>query len=110
MVFEKRNTDTNSIAPVPRKKEGRAARLAAMMESQGISTEGTALEGLIQQEREALPGENAGAEDVNDTNLAAAVEANPILKLETEEAESPSTGASRGAQLTETPLREEVPA
>lgn len=40
-------------APVPRKKEGRAQRLAVMMEEQGMSTEGTALEGLLQQEREA---------------------------------------------------------
>ncbi|PSR84449.1 cytidine deaminase-like protein [Coniella lustricola] len=44
----------NGRAPVPRKKEGRAARLAAMMESQGMTTQGTALEGLLQQEREAI--------------------------------------------------------
>lgn len=52
----------SSVAPVPRKKEGRAARLAAMMESQGMSTEGTALEGLLQQEREAMERENATAD------------------------------------------------
>lgn len=46
---------------MPRKKEGRAARLAAMMESQGMTTEGTALQGLLQQEREALEREKAVA-------------------------------------------------
>lgn len=50
-------------APVPRKKEGRAARLAAMMESQGMSTEGTSLEGVLSQEQER--DEKAGAEDTN---------------------------------------------
>ncbi|CAN8100033.1 unnamed protein product [Discula destructiva] len=53
----------NGRAPVPRKKEGRAARLAAMMESQGMKTEGTALEGLLQQEREALEREKAVADE-----------------------------------------------
>lgn len=58
----------NGRAPVPRKKEGRAARLAAMMESQGMSTEGTALEGVLQQEREAsemAPGEDASGEQLS---------------------------------------------
>lgn len=50
-------------APVPRKKEGRAQRLAVMMEEQGMSTEGTALEGLLQQEREAQ--EKAAARAAN---------------------------------------------
>lgn len=53
-----------ATAPVPRKKEGRAARLAAIMESQGMSTEGTALEAVLQQEREAL--EKAVAEDIQE--------------------------------------------
>lgn len=81
-----------------------------MMESQGMSTEGTALEGLIQQERETLPGENAGAEDADAATLAAAMEAKLKLKLETEEAGSPNTGDAEGTQPTETPLREGVPA
>ncbi|KAK2601169.1 hypothetical protein N8I77_010639 [Diaporthe amygdali] len=50
----------NGRAPVPRKKEGRAQRLAVMMEEQGMSTEGTALEGLLQQEREAQEKAAAG--------------------------------------------------
>ncbi|KKY38914.1 putative trna-specific adenosine deaminase-like protein [Diaporthe ampelina] len=53
----------NGRAPVPRKKEGRAQRLAVMMEEQGMSTEGTALEGLLRQEREAQ--EKAAARAAN---------------------------------------------
>ncbi|KAL1863965.1 tRNA(adenine34) deaminase [Diaporthe australafricana] len=58
----------NGRAPVPRKKEGRAQRLAVMMEEQGMSTEGTALEGLLQQEREAQ--EKAAAEGANGGSTA----------------------------------------
>lgn len=65
--FPKLNTEqvvANPVtAPVPRKKEGRAQRLAVMMEEQGMSTEGTALEGLLQQEREAQ--EKAAARAAN---------------------------------------------
>lgn len=58
----------NGRAPVPRKKEGRAQRLAVMMEEQGMSTEGTALEGLLQQEREAQEkaANGGGTTDGND--------------------------------------------
>lgn len=75
-----------------------------------MSTEGTALEGLLQQEREVMSGENAGAEDADAATLAAAVGARLKLKLEAEEAEPPSTGTAEDARPTETPLREEVPA
>lgn len=60
---------------MPRKKEGRAARLAAMMESQGMKTEGTALAGLLQQEREAL--EKAATEENGPEDPVAEVEARP---------------------------------
>lgn len=56
----KQGVANNVKAPVPRKKEGRAQRLAVMMEEQGMSTEGTALEGLLQQEREAQEKAAAG--------------------------------------------------
>lgn len=74
------NNDIGIIAPVPRKKEGRAARLAAMMESQGMTTEGTALQGLLQQEREALEREKAaatenGSVDLDDVSVKGPAEA-----------------------------------
>lgn len=62
---------TCTPAPVPRKKEGRAARLAAMMESQGMTTQGTALEGLLQQEREASETELATATESGSTGTDA---------------------------------------
>lgn len=87
-------------APVPRKKEGRAQRLAVMMEEQGMSTEGTALEGLLQQEREAQEkaaawaANGGGATDGNDAipngtdqqtdapNALAALEAKVYAEIE----------------------------
>ncbi|KAJ4386160.1 tRNA(adenine34) deaminase [Gnomoniopsis smithogilvyi] len=65
----------NGRAPVPRKKEGRAARLAAMMESQGMTTEGTALQGLLQQEREALEREKAATAENGTIDTAVEAEA-----------------------------------
>lgn len=67
---------------MPRKKEGRAARLAAMMESQGMKTEGTALAGLLQQEREAL--EKAAAEENGSDDPSAEVDAKIDGGLENE--------------------------
>lgn len=75
-----------------------------------MSTEGTALEGLLQQEREVMSGENAGAEDADAATLAAALDAKLKLKLETGEAEPPSTGTAEDVRPTETPLREGIPA
>ncbi|KAH8762161.1 hypothetical protein F5883DRAFT_424573 [Diaporthe sp. PMI_573] len=90
----------NGRAPVPRKKEGRAQRLAVMMEEQGMSTEGTALEGLLQQEREAQEkaaawaANGGGASDGNDSvpngtdqqtdapNALAALEAKVYAEIE----------------------------
>ncbi|KUI64124.1 tRNA-specific adenosine deaminase 2 [Cytospora mali] len=82
----------NGRAPVPRKKEGRAARLAAMMESQGMSTEGTALEGVLQQEREAqeqapaedASGEQPTADSVTDQSGTEVDSATPKAKLDAE--------------------------
>lgn len=81
-----------------------------MMESQGMSTEGTPLEGLLQQEREALPGENAGAEDADPAALEAALEAKLKIKSDTEEAEPPRTVAAEDTPSTELPLQEKVTA
>lgn len=75
-----------------------------------MSTEGTALEGLLQQEREALSGENAGAEDANSATLAATLEAKLKPKLEKDEAKSPNTTAAEGTGPAEMPLREEATA
>ncbi|KAK7731095.1 tRNA(adenine34) deaminase [Cytospora paraplurivora] len=110
----------NGRAPVPRKKEGRAARLAAIMESQGMSTEGTALEAVLQQEREAL--EKAAAEDAkeeqrtadqNGTNWQTASvgpAATPEAKLDAEPAERREADDARTLVHAEEaqPLQEDV--
>lgn len=76
-----------------------------------MSTEGTALEGLLQQERETLSGENAGTEDADTAALAAAIEEKLKLKMEAKGAEcAASTGTIEGVQTTEVPLKEGVPA
>ncbi|KAG8167837.1 hypothetical protein KVR01_003526 [Diaporthe batatas] len=104
----------NGRAPVPRKKEGRAQRLAVMMEEQGMSTEGTALEGLLQQEREAQEkAANGGAiTDGNDSvpngtdqqtdapNALAALEAKVYAEIEKKKqaTKAQSVGGDKTAQ------------
>lgn len=73
-----------------------------------MSTEGTALEGLLQQEREALVGENASVEDIDPAVLAAAVEARLKLKMDAEKAKPPNTDDADGPKPTETPLPKQV--
>ncbi|ROV94924.1 hypothetical protein VSDG_07110 [Cytospora chrysosperma] len=83
-------------------QENGRARLAAMMESQGMSTEGTALEGVLQQEREAsemAPGEDASGEqpsvdkDTDQNGANGQVEAlDQAATAENQEAKGTQTG------------------
>lgn len=95
---------------MPRKKEGRAARLAAMMESQGMTTEGTALQGLLQQEREALEREKAAAAENGSVDItvevAAVIDGAPVK----ETAKACGGSGKEGSRATEDqPMPDAVP-
>lgn len=85
-----------------------------MMESQGLSTQGTALEGLLQQEREAMEREKVAAAENGNAELAAEIEAKFEAKIEEQvrkqEMDSCSRDEIEGGQSTQTSLRSEVTA
>lgn len=81
-----------------------------MMESQGLSTEGTALQGLLQQEREAMEREKGAAADIDSPDPTAELETKLDEEPQKPKQESCSLADVEGVQPTEKSLGTEVTA
>lgn len=73
-----------------------------------MTTEGTALQGLLQQEREVLEREKGAATENGSPDPTAGREAKLDEGLQKEEFKPPNPGEAEGVQSEPEPLRQDV--